>query len=202
MKLSTGLLLVALVPALGCVTESAYKQEVKKADDANAQATAAEKKAAQLNAQKEAADKLNTQLESEVKTNQVQIQKLEDQLKVTVLNQILFAEGGWEINRAGEQTLDKMVPALKSLQGQQIDVQGYTDDVPIGPELKSRFPSNWELSTARATDVVRYLASKGVDKNLMSATGFGDTHPAASNSTAEGRAKNRRIEIVIKSTAQ
>ncbi|MGZ6140258.1 MAG: hypothetical protein ACXWLA_06270, partial [Myxococcaceae bacterium] len=139
MKLSTGLLLVALVPALGCVTESAYKQEVKKADDANAQATAAEKKAAQLNAQKEAADKLNTQLESEVKTNQVQIQKLEDQLKVTVLNQILFAEGGWEINRAGEQTLDKMVPALKSLQGQQIDVQGYTDDVPIGPELKSRF---------------------------------------------------------------
>ncbi|MGZ6131459.1 MAG: OmpA family protein [Myxococcaceae bacterium] len=202
MKLSTGLLLVALVPALGCVTESAYKQEVKKADDANAQATAAEKKAAQLNAQKEAADKLNTQLESEVKTNQVQIQKLEDQLKVTVLNQILFAEGGWEINRAGEQTLDKMVPALKSLQGQQIDVQGYTDDVPIGPELKSRFPSNWELSTARATDVVRYLASKGVDKNLMSATGFGDTHPIASNSTAEGRQKNRRIEIVVKATGQ
>ncbi|MGZ6135405.1 MAG: OmpA family protein [Myxococcaceae bacterium] len=202
MKLSTGVLLVALVPTLGCVTESAYKQEVKKADDANAQATAAEKKAAQLNAQKEAADKLNTQLESEVKTNQVQIQKLEDQLKVTVLNQILFAEGGWEINRAGEQTLDKMVPALKSLQGQQIDVQGYTDDVPIGPELKSRFPSNWELSTARATDVVRYLASKGVDKNLMSATGFGDTHPIASNSTAEGRQKNRRIEIVVKATGQ
>ncbi|MGZ6078405.1 MAG: OmpA/MotB family protein, partial [Myxococcaceae bacterium] len=85
---------------------------------------------------------------------------------------------------------------------QQIDVQGYTDDVPIGPELKSRFPSNWELSTARATDVVRYLASKGVDKNLMSATGFGDTHPIASNSTAEGRQKNRRIEIVVKATGQ
>ncbi|MGZ6098991.1 MAG: OmpA/MotB family protein [Myxococcaceae bacterium] len=202
MKLSTGLLLLVHVPTLGCVTESAYKQEVKKADDANAQAAAAEKKAEQLNAQKQAADKLNAQLESEVKTNQVQIQKLEDQLKVTVLNQILFAEGGWEINRAGEQTLDKMVPALKSLQGQQIDVQGYTDDVPIGPELKSRFPSNWELSTARATDVVRYLASKGVDKNLMSATGFGDTHPIASNSTAEGRQKNRRIEIVVKATGQ
>ena len=202
MKLSTGLLLVALIPTLGCVTESAYKQEEKKADDATAQAAAEKKKADQLNAQKEAADKLNTQLETEVKANQVQIQKLQDQLKVTVLNQILFPEGGWEIHRAGEETLNKMVPALKSLQGQQIDVQGYTDDVPIGPELKARFPSNWELSTARATDVVRYLASKGVDKNLMSATGFGDTHPIASNSTAEGKAKNRRIEVVVKPSVQ
>ena len=120
MKLSTGLLLIALIPTLGCVTESTYKKEEKKADDASAQAAAEKKKADQLNAQKEAADKLNAQLESEVKTNQVQIQTLENQLKVTVLNQILFPEGGWEVGRAGEETLNKMVPALKSLQGQQI----------------------------------------------------------------------------------
>lgn len=166
-----------------------------KADDAS-------KAAEQANAQKAAADKLNAQLESEVKANQVQIQKLQDELKVTIANQILFPEGGWEIHKAGEETLNKMIPALKELKGQRIDVQGYTDDVPIGPELKARFPSNWELSTARATDVVRYLASNGVDQNMMSATGFGDTHPVASNGTAEGRAKNRRIEIVIKSSAQ
>jgi len=195
MKTRTGLALLAVISTLGCVTESAYKKEETKADDAS-------KAAEQANAQKAAADKLNAQLESEVKANQVQIQKLQDELKVTVANQILFPEGGWEIHKGGEETLNKMIPALKELRGQRIDVQGYTDDVPIGPELKARFPSNWELSTARATDVVRYLASKGVDQNMMSATGFGDTHPAAPNSTAEGRAKNRRIEIVIKSSAQ
>lgn len=188
MDLRTGPWLVALVSMLGCVSEKAYTQEQKKADEANAQ--------------KAAAEKLNAQLESEIKANQVEIQTLQNQLKVTVANQILFSEGGWEIHRAGEETLNKIVPTLKTLQGQRIEVQGYTDDVPIGPELKARFPSNWELSTARATDVVRYLASKGVDPNLLSASGFGDTHPVASNSTAEGRAKNRRIEIVIKSNAQ
>ncbi len=195
MKTRTGLALLAVISTLGCVTESAYKKEETKANEAS-------KAAEQASAQKAAADKLNAQLESEVKANQVQIQKLQDELKVTVANQILFPEGGWEIHKAGEETLNKMIPALNELKGQRIDVQGYTDDVPIGPELKARFPSNWELSTARATDVVRYLASKGVDQNMMSATGFGDTHPVASNGTAEGRAKNRRIEIVIKSSAQ
>jgi chemotaxis protein MotB len=195
MKTRTGLALLAVISTLGCVTESAYKKEETKAADAS-------KAAEQASAQKAAADKLNAQLESEVKANQVQIQKLQDELKVTVANQILFPEGGWEIHKAGEETLNKMIPALNELKGQRIDVQGYTDDVPIGPELKARFPSNWELSTARATDVVRYLASKGVDQNMLSATGFGDTHPVASNGTAEGRAKNRRIEIVIKSSAQ
>ena len=176
--------LMAAVLSGACVTDSAYKQEQQKADAATAQA--------------QAAQKLDAQLESEVKADQVQIQKLQDQVKVTIVNQILFPEGGWEINRTGEETLDKIVPTLKSLQGQKVEVDGYTDNVPIGPELKSRFPSNWELSTARATDVVRYLVSKGVNQNILSATGFGDTHPVASNDTPQGRAKNRRIEITLR----
>jgi chemotaxis protein MotB len=175
--------LVVLLVA-GCVTDSAYKQE--------------EQKANALAAQGATYQKLDAQLQSEVKADQVQIQQLQDQLKVTIVNEILFPEGGWELNRAGEQTLDKIVPTLKTLEHQRIEVDGYTDNVPIGPELKSRFPSNWELSTARATDVVRYLASKGVNSNLLSATGFGDTHPVASNETPQGRAKNRRIELVLK----
>ena len=81
--------------------------------------------------------------------------------------------------------------------GQQIVVEGFTDNVPIGPALKARFPSNWELSSARATDVLRFLVSKGVPANSISAQGFGDSRPVASNNTAEGRAKNRRVEIVI-----
>ena len=70
-------------------------------------------------------------------------------------------------------------------------------NVPIGPELRNRFPSNWELSTARAADVVRYLVAQGVNPNILSAQGFGDSRPVASNDAAQGRAKNRRVEIVI-----
>jgi len=114
-----------------------------------------------------------------------------------MVDQTLFPEGGWEIHRTGEATLNKIVPTLVSLQNQRINVEGFTDNVPIGPELRNRFPSNWELSTARATDVVRYLVAQGVNPNILSAQGFGETRPVASNDTAQGRAKNRRVEIVI-----
>jgi chemotaxis protein MotB len=156
-------LLFPVLLIAGCVTDSAYKQEEQKANASASQAATFQK--------------LDTQLQTEVKADQVQIQQLQGQLKVTIVNEILFPEGGWELNRAGEQTLDKIIPTLKTLENQRIEVDGYTDNVPIGPELKSRFPSNWELSTARATDVVRYLVSKGVNSNLLSATGFGDTQP-------------------------
>jgi chemotaxis protein MotB len=185
LRLKAVLCLAALV--VGCVSDSAYKKEEQKADT--------------LSSQNATYQKLDGQLQSEVKADQVQIQQLQGQLKVTIVNEILFPEGGWELNKAGEQTLEKIVPTLKTLQGQRIEVDGFTDNVPIGPELKSRFPSNWELSTARATDVVRFLVAKGVNSNLLSATGFGDTQPVASNDTAQGRAKNRRIELVLKPTA-
>jgi chemotaxis protein MotB len=186
---------LALVSTAACVSDSTYKQEVKKADTLSAQNAASEKQNATY-------EKLNTQLQAEVKANQVQIQKLQDQLKVTIVNEILFPEGGWEIGKAGEATLNKLVPTFKTLENEKVEVQGYTDNVPIGPELKSRFPSNWELSTARATDVVRYLVKEGVNPKLLSATGFGDTQPVASNDTPQGRAKNRRIEIVIRAAGQ
>jgi chemotaxis protein MotB len=187
---SRGVLLVALVAA-GCVSDSAYKQEEQKANALSSQN-------ASLSSQNATYQKLDSQLQTEVKADQVQIQQLQGELKVVIVNEILFPEGGWELNRAGEQTLNKIVPTLKTLEKQRIEVDGYTDNVPIGPELKSRFPSNWELSTARATDVVRYLVSQGVNPSLLSATGFGDTQPVASNDTAAGRAKNRRIELALK----
>jgi chemotaxis protein MotB len=175
------LLAVALVA--GCVSEKTYQQEVQQVGT--------------LSAQNKTYQQLNQQLQSEVRTDQVQITQLQDRLKVTMVDQLLFPEGGWQIHRAGEATLNKIIPTLTSLQNQRIVVEGFTDNVPIGPELRNRFPSNWELSTARATDVVRYLAAQGVNPNILSAQGFGDTQPVASNDTAQGRAKNRRVEIVI-----
>jgi chemotaxis protein MotB len=175
-----------LILALGsaCVTESTYQKEVKKSEG--------------LESQNETYAKLNTALKGEVAADQVQIQQMQDRLKVVMVDQILFAEGGWEIGRRGEETLERIIPTLKTLKGQRIEVEGFSDDVPIGPELKKRFPSNWELSAARATDVVRFMVAKGVDPARLSAAGFGDTRPVASNGTAEGRAKNRRIEVVLR----
>ncbi|MGA7877726.1 MAG: flagellar motor protein MotB [Desulfoferrobacter sp.] len=166
----------ALVLMLGCVPMSQYNQAVN---------------------QEQTYQALDQRLQAEINSDQVEIQQLQDRLKVTVLNEILFPEGGWELNQKGRETLNKIVPVLKGLTNQRIEINGYTDNVPIGPELKSRFPSNWELSTARATDVVRYLVKEGVNPQLLSATGYGEEDPVASNDTPEGRAKNRRIEIVL-----
>ena len=90
-----------------------------------------------------------------------------------------------------------MVPVLINLQNQRIMVNGYTDNVPIAPDFRWRFPSNWELSTARATDVVRYLIQQGVNPAILAATGYGEQDPVASNDTPQGRRQNRRVEIVI-----
>jgi len=164
-----------------CVSDQTYQAEVKKTATYEA---------------------LSKQLQSEIKADQVQIQQLQDRLKVTMVDEILFPEGGYQLSRKGEETLAKIVPTLRGLQNQRIVVEGFTDNVPIGPELKARFPSNWELSTARATDVVRFLETKGVPGKALAAEGFGDSRPVASNDSPAGRAKNRRVDIVISGQSQ
>lgn len=175
-SIKISLVLCAAVLAAGCVSQQTYKAEVQTADNYQ---------------------KLNQQLSSELSSDQAQITQLQNQLKVTLVNEVLFAEGGWTLNAKGEAALAKIAPTLAALKGQQIVVEGYTDNVPIGPELKARFPSNLELSSARADAVVRFLVAKGVPQNIISAQGFGESRPVASNDTPQGRAKNRRVEIII-----
>ncbi len=92
----------------------------------------------------------------------------------------------------------KLVPTLVKLQNTRVVVNGYTDNVPIGPELKRMgVESNLQLSSNRADTVVQFLKRQGVTPNLLSAQGFGDTHPVASNDTPEGRAKNRRVDLTL-----
>ena len=177
MKLKTlSLVLCTMLAVSGCVTKQTYDKEAQMAADYAA---------------------LNQKLSRELSGDRAQITQLQNELKVTMVNEILFPEGGWRLSPKGEQTLAKIAPTLSDLPGQQIVVQGFTDDEPIGPALKAHFPSNLELSSARADNVARYLTSKGVPPNSISAQGFGEARPAASNSTADGRAKNRRVEIVI-----
>lgn len=141
--------------------------------------------------------RLLAQLQTEVKTDRAQITRLEGQLKVTMLDRVLFPEGGWRLGAAGEKTLQQLVPTLRDLKNTRIVVNGFTDNLPIAAPYQDRFATNWELAGTRASEVVRYLAAQGVNPDLLSAVSRGETHPAASNDTATGRDQNRRIEVTL-----
>ncbi|MFZ4700724.1 MAG: OmpA/MotB family protein [Candidatus Methylumidiphilus sp.] len=138
---------------------------------------------------------INQQLSAEVQADTVKIIQLQDRLRVTMEDQLLFPEGGWEVHASGKAVLDKIVPALQSATSHRVEVEGYTDNVPIGAHLQHRFPTNWELSAARATEVVKYLQKKGVDPSRLTAAGHGEYQPLGSNSTPAGRQANRRTDI-------
>ena len=105
---------------------------------------------------------------------------------------------GYQLSASGKQALNQYVPKLQNLQNAKVVVYGYTDNLQVGPPLKrAGIANNIDLSSRRADNVVAYLESQGVNPNVISAKGFGDTHPVASNDTPDGRAKNRRIEIVL-----
>lgn len=120
-------------------------------------------------------------------------------LVVTIVtDRVLFADGSADIQGTGMEVLDVVAAALRNTDN-SIAVEGHTDSRPIST---ARFPSNWELSTARATSVLRYMVDhKGFDADRISAAGYADTRPVASNDTPEGTARNRRVEIVVLSSA-
>ena len=129
---------------------------------------------------------------------QAQIGKMQQQQKWVVASDVLFPEGGYQLSANGKQALNQYVPKLQSLENAKVVVYGYTDNLPVGPPLqRAGIANNIDLSSRRADKVVAYLTSQGVNPNVISAKVFGDTHPAASNDTPDGRAKNRRIEIVL-----
>lgn len=155
-------------------------------------------KAEQLEKATQTYQDLQKKLEKEIQEGQVQIKEMKDRLTVTMVDQILFASGSAKVGKKGKAVLAKVVTILKDVKDKRIEVDGHTDNVQIVSALKNRFATNWELSTARATEVVRYLQEEGgLDPHMLSATGYGEYQPVASNDTEEGRHKNRRIEIVL-----
>jgi len=126
------------------------------------------------------------------------IERLQNAIKVTVNDELLFPSGGWQMSPEAQQTIAKMAPILAPMQQTKIMVNGYTDNVPIGPGLvRQGITSNLILSQKRAQDVAQYMISQGVNPSLVSTQGFGDADPVASNDTAEGRAQNRRVELTL-----
>ena len=106
---------------------------------------------------------------------------------------MLFDEGSAIIKADSKKALDAVVFELKK-NNKNITVEGHSDNVPV---VGGKYSSNWELSSVRATNIANYLISSGIDKNRLSVAGYADNKPAATNSTEEGRAKNRRVDIVI-----
>jgi chemotaxis protein MotB len=143
-------------------------------------------------------DQLNQTMSSEIGAKQMHIERLQNAIKVTVNDQLLFPSGDWQMPATAQQTISKMVPILAPMQQTRIMVSGYTDNVPIGLGLKRQgITTNQILSEKRADNVMQFMISKGVNPSLISAQGFGEADPVASNDTPEGQAQNRRVELTL-----
>jgi chemotaxis protein MotB len=138
---------------------------------------------------------LKSRLEQELNESRVEISQLKNQMMVINLtSEVLFSSGSAEIKPAGEKVLSIIADSLNADPQRAISVEGHTDNVPIGK--KGLYESNWELSAARGLAAVNYFQqTNGVDPRRLRAVGYGEFHPVASNKTAEGRKRNRRIEI-------
>jgi len=164
--------LAALVLA-ACVSQSAYNEQASQLEQAQAQVAAQQAKIARMQAGN----------------------------KWVMAGDLLFPQGGYQLSAAGQAALSQHAAQLTSAQNVKIVVYGFTDNTPVGPALQRvGIADNLDLSSRRAATVVAFLTSKGVNPNILSAKGFGATHPVAPNDTAQGRAQNRRIEIVLEGT--
>ena len=142
-------------------------------------------------------DALVASLSQELKKGELQVRRYKDMLTVEVAEQLFFDSGRAALKDSGKAVLKKVADALKSYEDKAIRVVGHTDNVPIAKAYQKVFPSNWELSSARATTVVRFLQEAGIEPQRLVATGRAEYAPVAPNDSEAGRQKNRRIEITL-----
>lgn len=154
--------------------------------------------AERLAAERAMHEELLTALRREIAEKNVELRRSGAGLAVSIVDRVLFPSGRASLTAEGRAVIDKVARILTNGPERRLVVEGHTDNVPIGPDLAERFPSNWELSAARATEVVRALVARGVPPGTLEAVGRADTRPAASNTTEDGRRRNRRIEIVVR----
>jgi chemotaxis protein MotB len=141
---------------------------------------------------------LNQKLEQQISEKNALVQKVDDLTVITLGESAMFGSGLADLTPSGTETINKIAETLNDYPGYHLRVEGHTDDRSIGKNLKPKFSSNWELSTARATAVVRYMIyGLKIEPERLSAAGYAQYRPASDNSTKEGRAMNRRIRVVI-----
>ena len=152
----------------------------------------------QLQAQYQQVQQQNSALSAQVAADKTQICRLQGAIKYTVNSDLLFPSGSWEMSDRGKQIIANMAAKLAPTQQNHVLVSGYTDNAPIGRALQRQgVTSNEILSQKRADNVMAFLISQGVKPDLISAKGFGEADPVASNDTAAGRGQNRRVELSL-----
>ncbi len=157
-----------------------------------------EEKNNEIDKLKSAYEDLISGLQAQVERGEVTITQLADRLKVNIVDRIIFPSGRAGLTDAGKQVLQQVGDILKKVTDRKIRVEGHTDNVPIHPKLQAEFATNWELSAARATNVVRFLEEEvGIAGEKLEIIGLGEYHPVATNDTRNGRGQNRRIEILL-----
>jgi chemotaxis protein MotB len=189
---------VAQAQAALAQAQEALTRAQQAVNEANGKLEESQTKADELRKEKESAAQTHKSLEEEMRaaleSKDITISQLQGKLTVNILDRVLFDSGEAELRPDGMTVLRKVAAVLAQHPGLRVHVIGHTDNVPI----RKRFPSNWELSTARAVSAVRFLTeTAGVDPHRVGALGYGEFRPLADNSTAEGRAKNRRIAITV-----
>lgn len=182
MKFRTPIVTLTVSLALfGCVSQQKYDEQQRQYDALQARY-----------------ERLNQTMSAEISSNQMHIERLQNAIKVTVNDQLLFPSGDWQMPPTAQQTIAKMVPILAPMQQTKIVVNGYTDNVPIGAGLKRQgVTTNLILSQKRAENVMQFMIAQGVNPTLISAQGLGDADPVASNDTEDGRGQNRRVELTL-----
>ncbi|MEN6319039.1 MAG: OmpA family protein [Syntrophaceae bacterium] len=155
------------------------------------------KKEAEVQTESNTYKQLMQEMKGEIAKGQITISELQGKLTMDVVDKILFASGQSEVKKEGLAILQRVVEILKNVKDKSIRIEGHTDNIKIKGRLAKQYPSNWELSAARAINVTKYLQQQGLDPTLLSATAFGEYKPIANNDTPEGRAKNRRIAIIL-----
>lgn len=157
-----------------------------------------EKRENELRAAQATYSELIDKMRSEISRGEVTISELQGKLTVNLVEKILFDSGSAEIKSGGKDVLSKVGIILNEVKDKEIRVEGYSDNLPISPRLQSIYPSNWELSSARAISVVQFLRNTlDIPGERLSASAFAEFRPIADNGTPEGRAQNRRIQIIL-----
>ncbi|HEX3343768.1 MAG TPA: OmpA family protein [Polyangiaceae bacterium] len=166
---------------------------------AQAQAMTDEQKAQLAEAQDRAKtlDDMQTKFKRMIDAGHLKVTTRHGRVALQLHNDVLFDTGEADVKPAGKTALAEIAAALRGVGAKRFQVAGHTDTQPITTEKKKLFPTNWELSTARAIAVVKLLTSEGVDPSTLSAAGYGPYDPVAPNGSSDGQAKNRRIEITL-----
>jgi chemotaxis protein MotB len=164
--------------------------------DKNAQISEQQAQIAEKNELLAREKQLTARLAKDIALKNVEIEKLQGQLRVKVLDKVLFRSGSTVISKEGQDILARIAASLKS-SNENIRVSGHTDNVAIGSMLIKRIPTNWELSVLRATSVVRFLEANGISSERMQAAGHSKFKPITDNTTADNKQLNRRVEILL-----